>query len=310
MAEGGQINLLRCFKCNSLSENENKYMPPCCGIKVMCQKCYGEKSRIYCGECRRISTPTRIRKEFFDNIREILFAGDEHGRRGNKKKRGAIKEMSVAEGAWQEGMRGNIHAFLDKYQHGRECKLYGNITFLCNTVFKLIPKLRDINDQVSIHDILAYQCLFCAHGEINHRTDEEGKIQILSHGMNECRRACCGAFLDRTTLQYLEGGCQCGVGVMQILGIRPATEKEHLWKLNLFKSNPSHYRKKRIVLFLNPFIAKMTIKKAQMLVWYLMSQGNGGLEEIEVMEKGEAEGYLWQIIGELNGEFSVHRPIQ
>ena len=315
MAEGTQRNLLRCFKCNRLSENEDKYMPPCCGRKVMCQVCYGgQERRIYCGDCRRISAPTRIRKEFFMNILENLDSRKSRWSKGNERENGVLNEISeefaVKEGTWQKKVSESILAFLNQYHHGKECRPYGNILFLCDAVFKIKQKLRGLTELISIHDILAYQCLFCAHGKMNKKVKEEGQVQVLDHGMNECKRVCCGKFLDRTTLQYEGGHCECNIYVMQRLGIRPATQSENSWRWKLFSNKPTHSRKKRIVLMLNPVVTKMGVKKAHMIVWYLMSQGSEAIEEIEAMSKYEIEQYLWQIIEKLNAEFRVHRPVQ
>ena len=97
---------------------------------------------------------------------------------------------------------------------------------------------------------------------------------------------------------------------MEKLGIRPANQHEYRWRWQLFIRNPPLSRKKKIVLLLNPYLVKMNLRKPYMLVWYIMAQGDRMMERLETMEKVEVEGLLWQMVGELSGEFHVNRPIQ
>ena len=117
-------------------------MPPCCGRKVMCQKCYGDQGRrIYCGDCRRISEPTRIRKEFFTNILENMDSSNSRWGKESGGKSGVLNEISeqftVQKGTWQKNVSESILSYLNQYPHGIECRPYRNILFLCDAVFKM-----------------------------------------------------------------------------------------------------------------------------------------------------------------------------
>ena len=95
---------------------------------------------------------------------------------------------------------------------------------------------------------------------MNKGVNESGELQrIKQHGMSECEEMCCGVFLDRRYLQYEGGLCECGVLVMEKLGIRPATEKEHRWRRALYEQDCSQLRKDEVRQVLNPLLDKMGI---------------------------------------------------
>ena len=182
---------------------------------------------------------------------------------------------------------------------------------MVESVYKLRNKMKERPGWVTIHDVLAFNCGFCGHSSVNRYMDGKGKIcNIGNHGMGECSKVCCGVFLDRRTLQYETGECECGVEVMRMLGIRSATQGENRWRWKLYIINPPPAKKRELGIILNPHFASMSVKKPFMLIWYLLAKGDEIIGELKRMAKADIERYLWQVIRELGQEFQVHRPIQ
>ena len=134
----------------------------------------------------------------------------------------------------------SIYTMLKGYEHGDKCNLYQNVGFLCDTAIKLRKSNPGISE-ISVHDVMAFLCHYCGHGNMNKGVTRDGEVkEISNHGMNECTKSCCGLFLDRRNLQYNSGECRCGVEILLRLGIRPATEGEHNWRQQLYMQKPSN----------------------------------------------------------------------
>ena len=318
MAESNNWNVLRCLRCSQITHNDDKYLLPCCAIRLLCQECYVKQSgKIYCGKCCSITTPTRISREFFANLRENLetevrqkiFKPNGKNVRGYELNNTIFEEPIGLVNSDTKVLTDSIYAMLKSYEHGDKCYLYQNVGFLCNTTTKLKKSNPGIS-QISIHDVMAFLCHYCGHGSMNKGvTRGEEVIEISNHGMNECMESCCGLFLDRRNLQYNNGECRCGVEILLRLEIRPATESEHNWRHQLYMQRPTNSKRREIGQLLNPFVVKMGLKKPCMLSWYLMTRGDV-VHKITSVNAAEAEVLLWEIIAELNGEFNVNRPIQ
>ena len=94
----------------------------------------------------------------------------------------------------------NVQTLITGYKHARKCIPYQNMEYLSEVFVKLGKAKGTI---ITIHDILAFTCLFCGHGPMNRLELLNGEIRELGfHNMHECARECCGRFLDRRYLQY------------------------------------------------------------------------------------------------------------
>ena len=323
----GKPKVLFCMKCNRFSGMTDSFMPTCCGKKLLCYDCYKRHGKnVYCASCKQITRPTRISGEFFRDIYETITLGmnekvrsqgqQETDGRGKRVWRNWTLHNAIYEEVWlEEGtlaktMSNNVYKFLKEYNH-RNCRLYHNLGYLCDSVCKLRQKNGERPGWVTIHDVLAFYCGFCGHGSVNKALHSNGDVLNLgNHTMGECSKACCGVFLDRRTLQFEGGECECGLEVMRMLGIRAATQMEHRWRWRLYVINPPPVRKKELGIMLNSYMSRMNIQKPFMIIWYLLSRGDEIVGELRCMAKDELEGYLWKVIDDLSKEFQVHRPIR
>ena len=165
--------------------------------------------------------------------------------------------------------------------------------------------------KITINDVLAFQCMFCGHGEMNNRINASGTERRLhKHKMLGCRTECCGEFLDRRYLQYLGGNCECGLLIMEVMGIVPATEEQNKWKKELYDKRNQVLRRDEVRNLLEASFNTMNIYKPQMLVWYIMSQGRNRLTEIMMMKEEERIEELKGMVKVLNNEYGKHIPIQ
>ena len=183
---------------------------------------------------------------------------------------------------------------------------------MCDATYRLKAKLANcIQGQVTIHDILTFQCWVCGHGQMNRAVTSKGEVvRIYDHKGDECRTECCGSFLDRRYLQREGGNCECGILLMEKLGIRPATDAEHGWRKALYDSKPSPTFKRNVRKFLEPHLSKLGINKAQMIYWYITSQGRHYLFKLKKQEPRAVEAVIWDVCWRLRAEFGVHMPIQ
>ena len=141
-----------------------------------------------------------------------------------------------------------INDMLINYNHTGNCRVYLDLNYLCETVDR-IEKKKDARISLTIHDVLAFRCLHCGHGE-----DEYG---YGGHSMFECKQKCCGNFLDRQSLQYLGGDCECGKHILAYLGVKPASEKQNEWRRNLFLANCSRGEANNVERVLKPIFMKI-----------------------------------------------------
>ena len=61
---------------------------------------------------------------------------------------------------------------------------------------------------------------------------------------------------------------------------------------------------------LMPTFVKLEIKKPQLLIWFLMSQGGAMVQEIMRLTEEERNRRILELTFALNAEFGKHNPIQ
>ena len=200
-----------------------------------------------------------------------------------------------------------IHSILKNFRHSKDCQPYQNVNYICETFVKL---RKVVGITITIHDILAYLCMFCGHGSMDLVALSYGEVrQLNNHAKHECIKECCGRFLDRRYLQFLGGNCECGVVVMEQLGIRPASEEENEWRQNLFIGKGSlknHVVKSNLA----DTLEKLKIGRPQQLVWYITSHGRELMGEIMGLGSEERVEKIRKLVVMLNNEYGRHQPIQ
>ena len=296
------------------------FMPICSLEKVICESCYHQNyGRVKCGKCGGYSRCNLIRGRFFEKIerevcqiREKERGGDMGQRNGNEENGGGVRmeeNLVVWKGTGAWSMLRTVKEALRVHVHAGSCKPYTGLKYMCISVTKMV---REIGAQkVTINDVLAFQCMFCGHGD----TDQIGKLgeggrQLSHHRMQECREKCCGDFLDRRYLQYLGGNCECGIMIMEMMGITPANEEQNGWRKKLYDGRRHGIQKEEVWDMLGVTFRKMKLHKPFMLVWYIMSQGGELLSRLIRWKEAERMGEIGKIVQRLNGEYGKHTPIQ
>ena len=253
----------------------------------------------------------RIRAEFFRSIKEEVRRFCDEERKGwSRELEVRRREAPQQEIVGEETMKGEVNAILVNHRHSMNCRLYLNWDYLCESLVKLRNRKKD-GSIITISDLLAFQCLHCGHGgrDAKGRERREG-IRQVPHSMFECKEKCCGAFLDRRCLQYKGGSCECGVVVMEYLGVKPANEDEHQWRLALYQGDFMRREADGVEEALGPTYARMGIKKPHMVTWYVMAKGSGFMGIIMRRSEHEKEATLWDIVRRINTAYSIHRPVQ
>ena len=153
--------------------------------------------------------------------------------------------------------------------------------------------------------------MVCGHGPMNRMVARGPNVEsIRAHIVNQCNSECCGTFLDRRYLQYTGGNCECGVIIMDRLGIRPAREEEHQWRRALYQYDRIRPSKKEVKKVIKPVLVNMNVERPQMMVWYIQTQGYEYLREFQQLDDEAAERKLWEIYWKINGEYGVLRPVK
>ena len=201
-----------------------------------------------------------------------------------------------------------VKATMESHRHSKNCSPYRGLSYMCETFVKL-RKGEGIT--ITIHDILAFLCTFCGHGTMNEIKLPNGEVRSLGiHSMHNCSKDCCGRFLDRRFLQYTGGDCECGVIVMNQLGIRPAEERENEWRRDLFVGKGGGLINTNIKAKFATTFARLQIRKPQLLVWYLMSLGADKVNEILSLSEKERDKAIAKMVVSRNKEYGRHQPIQ
>ena len=91
---------------------------------------------------------------------------------------------------------------------------------------------------------------------------------------------------------------------MNHLGIRPATEEQNGWRRDLLIGKGGGVLNAEIRRKLMPTFVKLEIKKPQLLIWFLMSQGG------KMVTEEERKRRILELTFALNAEFGKHNPIQ
>ena len=301
-----------CVDCgkNISLENDN-FMPPCCGNRVSCHKCYKGGRVKKCNQCGKNVVYLRVRATFFESI------GVEINRQRLRERENVLREQRVlvqkrkrqrAAGDNAEHLKKEVDGLLMDFVHAEGCRLYLNMGYICEAVTKM-AKTNDSDVMITINDVLAFQCLHCGHGG-REEMGREFSTNKKAHTMYDCKEKCCGVFLDRRFLQYEGGRCECGVVVMQFLGIQPATEEQREWRRALYLGNYTRDEVDEVVETLRPTMSSMGLRKPHMVYWYIVAKGWGFLARILGRPKDEKEAILWGIVREINEEYSVHKPVQ
>ena len=315
---------LRCLECyGRVSLEIDSFMASCCGMYILCYECCRKNRNLKCSLCKHDSKYVRVGVAFFKSIlNETALWVD----------RKCKEQMSkfINTGKVQENPRGDIlvrvverpsenpnvkvkqvshmiHDMLKNFKHSKECQPYQNISYVCETFVKL---RKVVGITITVHDILAYLCMFCGHGSMNQVSLSYGEVrQLNNHAKHECAKECCGRFLDRRYLQFLGGDCECGLVLMDQLGIRPASEEENEWRKNLFIGRGS-VKNHEVRSKLAETLKALKIGRPQLLIWYIMSKGGRFLDEILALGQGERVEKVRGLIIKLNKEYGRHQPIQ
>ena len=317
----------KCIECGlKLSIRLDSFMITCCETGIICGQCLeAHQGKIGCRECKEKMVPYRIRSQFIRSIvketgawvtskekkRDTSYQGGNENRIEAPKRdilEGMYEIVRTPPNAKVRQVSHVIRSILRDYKHNANCKPYQNIEYICENFVKL-RKFEGIT--ITIHDILAFVCNFCAHGSINGIKLPNGEIRHMSkHGMNTCFRECCGRYLDRRVLQYLGGTCECGMILMDQLGVRLATEEENEWRMSLFVGKGGGILSSEIKASFVATFARLKIEKPQQLIWYLMSLGEDRVNDLLGLEVIERDKQIMVMKEKLNGEYGRHMPIQ
>ena len=302
-----------CVECNEdISLENDNFMPPCCASRVTCHRCHNRGRVRKCNQCDRNVVFIRVRAEFFGGIRAEIERQKVREREKVLREHQALvrrRQKQRAGGNDAQDVKMGLNKLLSEHIHAKNCQLYLNLDYVCETVVK-IARTNDPGVVITINDILAYQCLHCGHGGREELGNQYGGNKRRAHTMFDCRGKCCGRFMDRRILQYEGGQCECGVLLMEYLGIKPATDKQHEWRRALYVGDYSRKEVEDVHKNLAPTIIGMGLSKTHMISWYVASRGVGYLGYIQGKSREDREATLWGIVREINEEYSAHRPVQ
>lgn len=306
-----------CIDCDcKTSVSEDGFLGECCSKGIVCNRCFGNggKRRVckYCGENARY---IRVKSSFFKGVQEDAKEWKERAdgqKNGVQLREGGmlamIKEKELSD--WNPRLGQIIDIIgqiMRNHRHAKGCRPYTNLNYLGEMFFKL-SKTRGTG--ITIHDLLAFVCCFCGHGPMNVIELPTGEVRRLGfHSMMGCARECCAVFLDRRYLQF-GGDCECGVLIMEQLGVRMATEEENKWRRELFMGKGGGVLNMEVRKKLGPCFLSLGIRKPQLLVWFIMSQGGAYLEGLMGMEEEARIARVGELRTKLNNEFGRQVPIQ
>ena len=313
-------SVLMCVKCElRISTKDSSFMLQCCGKELICWECSKGLTKVECRLCGAKEAPMEIRASFFENIFQeadrIITKQSDRGSITEGKYESypepilenSYEEDWVARGRWAMKKNEEINLIMKDYNHANRCKIYPNILYLCDSVSKIRNKGH--RGMITIHDILAFECLACGHGHMDRVVRPGGEITKMgSQSWEACRKTCCGMILDRRNLQLNEGNCNCGLLVLEQLDITPANEAQMEWRRNLVMG--THTSKQRVRQVLSPYLESIELAKPYMVIWFIMSKGPQFLETLKQKERKEIIRYLKEVAGRLSCEFGVHRPVQ
>ena len=314
-------SVLRCVICDGEPAVRNdSFMSTCCETYIVCYQCLERKQgKLECKECNGIITPYRVRAQF---IRSIVNETQSRASTMEKGKENLVEKeetgnsilsriyevVSTPPGVKVRQMNHIIQSIMKDFKHSKMCKPYQNMGYMCDL---LVKYRKNQGITITIHDILAFLCVFCGHSSINGVKLPNGETRGLNkHTMYDCANECCGMFLDRRFLQFTGGQCECGVVVMKQLGIKPATEEENEWRRNLFLGRGGEGLKRVITDNLAPTFARLKIYKPQLLIWYIMSEGDRLIRDIMCLSHRERDEKVLSLMSNLNGEFGQNDPIR
>ena len=311
-----------CIICkNMVSMIEDSFMKECCGNKLICNLCAkGIKGEHRCVDCGKKLVSFRIKGSFFSSI--VQDAANWKAENEGNQKRGQsnqnctakkptiftmiYEDFPIATKALQ--VSSIIQTIMVNHKHTENCQPYHNMNYFCEMFCKLA---RVRGAAVTIHDMLAFVCLFCGHGSMNAIALPKGEKRKMGfHSMFECSLECCGKFLDRRTLQYTGGNCDCRIKIIRQLGVKPATDIENGWRRDLFIGKGSSIQNFEVKDMLKPTLQTLGISKPQLLVWFIMSQGIEMVEAIRGLTPELRLERISQLVLSLNGEFGRQSPIQ
>ena len=309
----------QCLDCKrKIPLDKDNFIPPCCGKGIVCYDCYTkDQQNIKCRLCNTRTLHVRISADFFKNIEDSAWAlssermGDIecNNRKGSGELALLCEEMELRPGTRAKTLAEDINKMVEEYRHAENCRLYTNMGYLCESLTQI--RGREKGRRVTINDILAFMCFHCGHGHVNRKFKAEGGMTgALSHRMYDCSEKCCGEYLDRRYLQFKGGNCECGVLIMQKLGIEPANDRQNEWRRSLYEEGVTSDKVREIWEALGPTLREMNLAKPYMVLWYLVAQGGKFLIELMVMSGNERKATLWSIVRGINAEYGVHRPIQ
>ena len=313
-----------CMDCNDkISLYKDSYMPPCCGKGVVCYDCYTmNQSNIRCKLCNKRTLYVRIKAVFFRNIEETAWALTRNNpkrryKRADKKGTNErlmflYEDINLKQGTYEKELADEVDKIIATYRHANNCQLYHNMGYICESLAKIMGRnFRGRKLRVTIHDILTFVCCHCGHSHINRRMLPCGGVKnILTHKMYSCDKECCGEYLDRRYLQYRGGNCECGIIIMDKLGIITATDEQNEWRSKLYELGITGARVREVKAILAATLENMRVFKPYMVIWYIIAMGDKCLSELMSKKVDEKETILWDIIKGINSEYGVHQPIQ
>ena len=146
---------------------------------------------------------------------------------------------------------------------------------------------------------------------MNQQMLADGEVKKLQeHRMYNCGQECCGEYLDRRYLQYGKGRCECGVLIMQALGIKPSTDEQEEWRRKMYSMKITNRQVRQVLKILDPTFRAMELNKPFMVAWYVITKGERYLKGLVRMSGGERQAVLWDIVDAIANEYGVHKPIQ
>ena len=295
----------------------------------MCYDCYANsQTDIRCRLCNKRTLYVRIKAIFFRSIEETIHemiskmieeagtanktTSEAEMRRNVYPLRSLSESMILMPRSREHAMYTLANEIIWSHKHNKNCQLYHNIGYISQSVARIRGGRAEVEGQnITIHDVLAFVCAHCGHGSMNQRKLADGEVKDLQeHRMYNCSQECCGEYLDRRFLQYGGGRCECGVLIMQALGIQPATDKQEEWRKKMFTMKITSRQVRQVLKILAPTFRAMELNKPYMVAWYVITKGDKYLKALVRMSGGERQACLWNVAEAIATEYGVHKPIQ
>lgn len=307
--------ILKTFQCGlclqQLLKTNDVFMPVCCQQGLVCEGCYHQGyGMVLCKLCGRYASGQRISFKFLTKVEEEVNQREQLARKNREQEvwQGIKEFFMLRRGVGEWEIYKKVSTILNGHVHAKRCRPYQNIKYMCMSVNKLTRE--GGVQRVTIHDVLAFQCMFCGHGDMNRIVQEGGEQSIGCHRMFECKRECCGEYLDRRYLQYGGGNCECGVLVMEAMGVIPASEEQNKWRRELYDRREEEMRTNEVRERLGTIMNNLGIRTYHMLVWFMLSKGREKFEEIMQMDEQHKTELLSSFVDMLKAEYGRHKPIQ